>query len=415
MPRSNLWLLCFVIVSLAPTAHGQSGPCQWVQRTPATSPPPTSPYDGAYDAARGVTVVPTWTAAVGRVTWLWDGQDWSAGPPNPGGERMWSLAYDSARSVVVMFAWGELPEVYEWDGSSWRSVQGLPAAGRTWTALAYDSSRGVTVLFGGLADQGGALRDTWEWDGQRWTEQFPATSPPATSNHAMAFDSRRGVVVLFSGQGNSGNTWEYDGQTWTLVAQSGPVSRVRHSMAYDSDRGVVVLFGGSNGGFRLNDMWEWDGVQWLQAATPLGPAARMDHAMAYDSQRGRIVMFGGLDQNRGTRLRALLPRLQRRRRPGLLRLPLLPGLLPGPGPLRRLRREPRPGLLRLPVLPERVPGGVSVDAGVEGTVWFDPATCTNGSARGRRRSPRPRGVSGAAGGRSARRGTTPPAGSRSAA
>ena len=69
--------------------------------------------------------------------------------------------------------------------------------------------------------------------------------------HALAYDSKRGVTVLFGGWSDNRlvhppATWEWDGQTWTLRATSGPSARVSHTMAYDSARGVTVLFGGGD-------------------------------------------------------------------------------------------------------------------------------------------------------------------------
>jgi len=61
--------------------------------------------------------------------------------------------------------------------------------------------------------------------------------------HAMAYDSARGVTVLFGGSGNSGpvrDTWEWDGTTWALRSNSGPSPRYSHAMAYDSDTTEVV-------------------------------------------------------------------------------------------------------------------------------------------------------------------------------
>ena len=34
--------------------------------------------------------------------------------------------------------------------------------------MAYDSTRGKVVLFGGLMHMGGQPSDTWEWDGSAW-------------------------------------------------------------------------------------------------------------------------------------------------------------------------------------------------------------------------------------------------------
>ena len=56
----------------------------------------------------------------------------------------------------------------------------------------------------------------------------------------------------------------------------------------------MTLFGGAQqSGGSLADTWEWDGTNWVQAASSFVPAARYGHGMAYDSTRGYIVMCGG--------------------------------------------------------------------------------------------------------------------------
>jgi len=67
----------------------------------------------------------------------------------------------------------------------------------------------------------------------------------------MAYDSARGVTVLFGGNDGSypyynykGDTWEWDGTTWTPRSLTGPSPRAGHAMAYDDARGVTMLFGG---------------------------------------------------------------------------------------------------------------------------------------------------------------------------
>ena len=111
-----------------------------------------------------------------------------------------------------------------------------------------DSARGVSVLFGGIGDS--AFNDTWEWDGESWT-QVSSTGPSRRYNTSMAHDERRGVSVLFGGfddENALGDTWEWDGNSWTQVSVGGPPARHVYAMAYDSRRGVVVLFGGSASG-----------------------------------------------------------------------------------------------------------------------------------------------------------------------
>lgn len=69
--------------------------------------------------------------------------------------------------------------------------------------MAYDGARGVTILFGGyVVGSGGtivALDDTWEWDGTNWTHRAPVNIPNKRYYHALAYDSSRQVTVLFGG------------------------------------------------------------------------------------------------------------------------------------------------------------------------------------------------------------------------
>jgi hypothetical protein len=60
--------------------------------------------------------------------------------------------------------------------------------------MAFDSARGRTVCFGGLAtqeDPNSAFGDTWEWDGTDWI-QMADTGPVARSFHTMSYD---GIVT----------------------------------------------------------------------------------------------------------------------------------------------------------------------------------------------------------------------------
>ena len=55
------------------------------------------------------------------------------------------------------------------DCVTWEEIRSSPDA-RSQHAMAYDSRRGVTVLFGGVRYYSeSAFDDTWEWDGESWT------------------------------------------------------------------------------------------------------------------------------------------------------------------------------------------------------------------------------------------------------
>ncbi|HOW71101.1 MAG TPA: immunoglobulin domain-containing protein [Phycisphaerae bacterium] len=242
----------------------------------------------------GVLLWPAKTSAQCPVTWA----QWTPATA-PSARAAAVAAYDSTRGVAVLFGGytgSSLGETWEWDGADWtqRTPATAPPA-RNAHAMAYDSARGVTVLFGGRAS--GFFGDTWEWDGTSWTQRTPATSPSARQYPVMAYDSARGVTVLFGGTNASWNlvsdTWEWNGTNWTQrTPATSPSARQAHAAAYDSARGKTVLFGGFGGG-TLGDTWEWDGTNWMQRTPAAAPAARYYHAMTYDGARGVTTLFGG--------------------------------------------------------------------------------------------------------------------------
>ena len=105
-----------------------------------------------------------------------------------------------------------------------------------------------------------------------WTEQNPATSPPARSFASMAYDPATGTMVLFGGQGSPttslSDTWTWNGTTWTEQnPATTPPARYGASMAYDQATGSMVLFGGHGNGGALSDTWTWQEL----ATTPGAP------------------------------------------------------------------------------------------------------------------------------------------------
>lgn len=228
---------------------------------------------------------------VGDRTWTLVAQS------GPSPRSIHAMAYDSARGVVVLFGgrdkFDRFNDTWEWDGVTWTLVAESGPSPRTAHAMAYDSARNVTVLFGGFGAS--FFDDTWEWDGSTWTQRSPATIPLHRTLHAMVYDSVRDRTVLHGGfaGGNeiSRETWEWNGSNWSLKSITGPGRRHEHAMAYDSQRGQTVFFGGRVFSV-LDDTWEWSGGGWTQHEVT-GPSARSRHAMAYDSACAVSVLFGG--------------------------------------------------------------------------------------------------------------------------
>jgi len=288
------------------------------------------------------------TAAGGAKCWgvntdgqLGLGMTWAGHvAPEPGGTRIDYAAslFDAARNRIVTFAsqWSNSSlMIWEHDGAGWSkrcdgdpSDDACPAqpSVRYGEAVAYDSDRRVSVLFGGYGpppcdDSSSYYCDgTWEWDGRAWARRASAggTPPPALYFHVMAYDSKRKRTVLYGGETTGGvkqyKTWEWDGSRWAWITPTDPEGdgdptiATGGAMVFDERRGVSVLFGGEvaylGGSAWTNsaETWEWDGSSWARRAPmdPEGdgnPSARQIHMMAYDSIRRRTVLFGGKLEN----------------------------------------------------------------------------------------------------------------------
>ena len=218
---------------------------KWEQLDPVASAPPRYSHYMAYDSARDRIVLfggyPRHSSthctadAASRETWEFDGTTWYQVQTTsaPGQFVGGAMVYDEARGKMVLFTgweacgFGWHNETWEYDGLDWvRTTYGVP--GTFWryaVAMAYDVSRGRSVLFGGFHHGVNVgLQETWEYDGAQWALISPAVSPPGRWGHAMAYDSGKGRPVVFGGANETmylGDTWEYDGTTWAQVLTAG--------------------------------------------------------------------------------------------------------------------------------------------------------------------------------------------------
>ncbi len=72
---------------------------------------------------------------------------------------------------------------------------GSPPA-RSGAAMAYDSTAGVTVMYGGIDAAGTALRDTWVWDGSHWARSAQPGGPGPLASARLSDDPVDGGVLL---------------------------------------------------------------------------------------------------------------------------------------------------------------------------------------------------------------------------
>ncbi len=280
---------------------------QWVERTGA-GPPARSRHAMAYDSRRQRVVLyggyATSIASLLSDVWEWDGAAWAQRPTSggPGPRAEFGLAFDADTARVTLtggYSNGSTypRETWDWNGSSWalRAGANLPRLELD-PRLVWDATRRRLTVVASLE----ALALT----GSQWA----VFKPPYRQSGSVAFDSRRGVLVLFgghivAGSGITNETWEWNGSIWQLrTPATSPPVRYGAGLAFDAQRQRVVLFGGSTklnqaGGVMgddFDDTWEWDGTTWAerQLTGPRPAAGRATGRLVFHSADQRILLVG---------------------------------------------------------------------------------------------------------------------------
>lgn len=184
---------------------------------------------------------------------------------------------------------------------------------RNFARMAFDAQAGELILFGGTGpfDPGTARAydsdETWAWTGVRWAQRYPAHRPSGRSGHVMAYDSTRGRIVMFGGRQQLGlstgevkvigDTWVYDNDDWTeLNPPTSPSARHLAAMAYDPIRDRMVMYGGFSvaaDGLTAQDKydtWEFNGTNWTQVGDEAVKVNRP--TLAFDAARNQMIMLG---------------------------------------------------------------------------------------------------------------------------
>lgn len=232
-------------------------------------------------------------------------------PPRAGA----AFAYDPTRNVSVLFGgWGctapgtcgILSDTWEWDGNDWTERTPAPVAGRVYADAAFDPALGgVNVVGGSYASTPSNTSHTW--DGTAWIPTD--TSVPGFSLAARALTYENGstprmlsfggdditsTVRDFTGQRAPGSYWIYPNLT------TKPSARRDAQLVWDPASGNSYLFGGrpcrmSESCQALADYWEIAGTTWTDLGSGSRPSARFGHRFLYDAARGVGVLFGGRD------------------------------------------------------------------------------------------------------------------------
>lgn len=295
----------------------------WTRHYPAHNPSNRSAAPMAWDGnLNGVLLFGGSSGGAQNDTWLWDGSDWSLLAPasNPPIRYGANMVWDSVRNRIVLFGGqtGASPNViyndtWIWDGNTWTQLwpAGGPPAGRYNFAMAYDPVNQAVVIYGGNRGTPSTANDTWllttldgvnySWSNPLGTAPSDDYAPVARNNVAMTWDTIHRFVVLFGGSANNAETWAWDTSALSWTFQGLRVSatgRNQHLMWWDPVLNRVMVTGGVGGG-QLNDIWSWDGVSANWAAVT--PNLRFGASTAYDSAQKRVYLTMGCNGLGNTR------------------------------------------------------------------------------------------------------------------
>jgi hypothetical protein len=268
---------------------------------PSGQPPACGAHELVYhDKLSMVLLLNCGETADKGIVWGWNGRKWtevSSDAPSP--RELGGAVYDTRRNVVVMYGGLQvanseprpLAETWEWDGKTWKKIDAAPPDVTDHFAMAYDATRGKTVLYGGQGPDQKGKAATWTWDGIKW-ENAASAEPGVQEHHTMVFDSKRNKIELLGGAHQPEDLWEWNGSAWKKSEGRQPRARSHASLVYGSQKDQLMLFGGFAPRTWLGDTWVRAGDLWAKHEGQ-APSARGLSAMAYDQKRDKIILYGG--------------------------------------------------------------------------------------------------------------------------
>lgn len=307
------------VAGLLPLPSTASGAWVDVTGFSSSAPTPRWLGAMTYDAADGYVLLfggeNSTVAQLDSDTWTYSNHTWTELSPSnsPPGRYLASVAYDAADHYVVLFGGYDLVstrnDTWTYSAGSWTNVtsSSTSAPASRWRAnMVYDAADGYIMLFGGSDLSATTIyNDTWTFSAGTWTKTVPTGNPVGRFRGEMAYDSTDGYAVLFGGCTSSAcspassDTWKYVGGAWTKLSLSThPSARVYMALSDDPAQAGVLLFGGSSSPATQtpqSDTWLFANGTWTNLTSTLSdhPPARGYSMMTYDANDGAVILFGG--------------------------------------------------------------------------------------------------------------------------
>lgn len=227
-----------------------------------------------------------------------------------------AMAYDSQNNVIVLFGgleskdyvWINDTWIYNLTLNTWVNmspVEAPPASRYLIYNMAFDPIGNVCIAFGGgRSNYPYSPPETWTYAVKEnlWKKHETNIFPPARTDSAMVYDETSRLMVLFGGYRDDGilaDTWTLRPENFSWTRQwpsSAPSARNGHAMIYDSIRGVSLLFGGGMG-LESRETWSYDSIKnsWVQLPPTIAPMSKGAHKMFYNKSADAVILFGGWD------------------------------------------------------------------------------------------------------------------------
>lgn len=241
--------------------------------------------------------------------WGWDGKQWEVvtegGPP---ARILGGAAYDEKRNVLVLYGGRPVdlgkcsPETWEWDGQTWTEKDVQPPTACDHVRMVYDASTGEAILFSGLDPSENPVNETWSWNGSEW-KRLSDDGPESRGHFGYVYDPAHEQILLYGGYASSVSDefWAWKDGAWSEIDFPGPGTLSHFGMALDTDANALYIFGGATRGSTFSSLtdttWVLSDGSWRELKPESSPSTRGASAMGYDPIRKRIVLYGGFNSS----------------------------------------------------------------------------------------------------------------------
>lgn len=203
----------------------------------------------------------------------------------------------STHTVVLFGGVDDYRNTWLWNGTRWTLARPITSPpGRFGASAAHDPQTKDIFLFGGRLEPGGLVNDTWAWNGTGWRElDTGAGGPPPGEGSVMAWDAAmQSMVLVTTSSTGGGETWIWFAYRWVRQTSGYvPESAFVGAMAFDPVTQSLIAVGCCQGQASANGTvdttWRWDGSVWTQQVLPTNPPA-VGSALALDPALGRLVL-----------------------------------------------------------------------------------------------------------------------------